>query len=87
MILKEIAEGWKKREGGRTAAVGASADLERAGAAGRERSGFDADKWYFTGMVEAQRRLIWDDFRALPQSDVKSDFRCVSRWSRLKNQW
>jgi len=50
---------------------------------------FDATKWDFkiSGMVEEQRKLSWDEFRALPQTEVKSDFHCVTRWSRLDNWW
>jgi len=50
---------------------------------------FEATKWDFKirGMVEEQRRLSWDEFRALPQTEVKADFHCVTRWSRLDNWW
>src|SRR5436305_10731290 len=27
------------------------------------------------------------EFRALPQTEVTSDFHCVTRWSRLDNRW
>ncbi|MGB7472183.1 MAG: sulfite oxidase-like oxidoreductase, partial [Candidatus Acidiferrum sp.] len=50
---------------------------------------FDAAKWDFqiSGEVEEAKRLTWDEFRALPQSETASDFHCVTRWSRLDNRW
>jgi DMSO/TMAO reductase YedYZ molybdopterin-dependent catalytic subunit len=49
----------------------------------------DAAKWDFRidGMVEAPLRLTWQGFRELPQVEVRSDFHCVTRWSRLDNRW
>jgi DMSO/TMAO reductase YedYZ molybdopterin-dependent catalytic subunit len=49
----------------------------------------DAAKWDFRidGMVEAPLRLTWQEFRELPQVEVRSDFHCVTRWSRLDNRW
>src|SRR5260370_34624954 len=53
------------------------------------RSHFDAEKWDFkiSGLVDELARLNWDEFRALPQTEVTSDFHCVTRWSRLDNRW
>ncbi len=50
---------------------------------------FDAAKWNFkiSGLVEEPVRLSWEEFRALPQTEVTSDFHCVTRWSRLDNRW
>src|SRR5258707_6209010 len=50
---------------------------------------FDAAKWDFkiSGLVEEPKRLTWEEFRALPQTEVTSDFHCVTRWSRLDNRW
>jgi DMSO/TMAO reductase YedYZ molybdopterin-dependent catalytic subunit len=50
---------------------------------------FDAAKWDFkiSGLVEEPVRLTWDEFRTLPQTEVTSDFHCVTRWSRLDNRW
>ncbi len=50
---------------------------------------FDAEKWDFkiTGEVETPVKLNWKEFRALPQTEVTSDFHCVTRWSRLDNRW
>src|SRR5450755_2315026 len=50
---------------------------------------FDAGRWDFeiSGLVEAPQRLTWEEFRRLPQTEVTSDFHCVTRWSRLDNRW
>jgi len=50
---------------------------------------FDPAKWDFkiSGLVAALRRLSWEEFRGLPQTEVTSDFHCVTRWSRLDNHW
>src|SRR5215467_10784024 len=50
---------------------------------------FDPEKWDFkiTGEVETPVKLSWREFRALPRSEVTSDFHCVTRWSRLDNRW
>jgi DMSO/TMAO reductase YedYZ molybdopterin-dependent catalytic subunit len=50
---------------------------------------FDAGRWDFkiSGLVAADKRLTWKEFGALPQTEVMSDFHCVTRWSRLNNRW
>src|SRR5256884_1946761 len=50
---------------------------------------FDATKWDFkiSGQVEEPKQLTWEEFRALPPTEVTSDFHCVTRWSRLDNRW
>jgi len=50
---------------------------------------FDATKWDFkiSGQVDEPKRLTWEEFRALLQTEVTSDFHCVTRWSRLDNRW
>jgi DMSO/TMAO reductase YedYZ molybdopterin-dependent catalytic subunit len=50
---------------------------------------YDLTKWDFKidGLVEQPLRLGWDEFRALPRTEVSSDFHCVTRWSRLNNHW
>jgi DMSO/TMAO reductase YedYZ molybdopterin-dependent catalytic subunit len=50
---------------------------------------FDPDRWDFkvSGEVEAPLKLSWKQFRVLPQTEVTSDFHCVTRWSRLNNTW
>jgi len=50
---------------------------------------FDPANWDFkiSGLVEEPRRLSWQEFRSLPQTEVTGDFHCVTRWSRLNNRW
>jgi DMSO/TMAO reductase YedYZ molybdopterin-dependent catalytic subunit len=50
---------------------------------------FDESRWDFkiSGEVAAPLKLSWKEFRALPQTEVISDFHCVTRWSRLDNAW
>jgi DMSO/TMAO reductase YedYZ molybdopterin-dependent catalytic subunit len=39
------------------------------------------------GEVAQPVTLSWADFLALPQTDLQSDFHCVTHWSRLDNVW
>lgn len=50
---------------------------------------FRPERWDFqiSGMVEEPRKFSWKEFRALPETEVTSDFHCVTRWSRLDNRW
>jgi DMSO/TMAO reductase YedYZ molybdopterin-dependent catalytic subunit len=50
---------------------------------------FDEATWEFRvgGLVEAPLVLGWAGFKALPRSEVQSDFHCVTRWSRFDNRW
>jgi len=50
---------------------------------------FKEASWDFkiSGEVAAPRKLSWKEFLALPQTDVTSDFHCVTGWSRLGNRW
>lgn len=50
---------------------------------------FDPAKWDFKiwGLVEKAVRLTWDEFSKLPRVHSKSDFHCVTRWSRFDNEW
>src|SRR5437899_4828280 len=50
---------------------------------------FDPEKWDFkiSGEVETPVKLSWKEFCSLPQTEVTSDFHCVTRWSRLDNRW
>ena len=45
------------------------------------------DHWDFTitGLVDAEIKLNWQQFRELPWIDVQCDIHCVTRWSRLNN--
>src|SRR5438309_8313787 len=40
-----------------------------------------------SGQVEEPKQLTWEEFLALPPTEATSDFHCVTRWSRLDNQW
>ena len=50
---------------------------------------FDPAKWDFKlwGLVESPVRLTWEEFSRLPRARKKSDFHCVTRWSRFDNEW
>ena len=50
---------------------------------------FDRSRWDFkiSGAVATPAGLTWKEFLALPQTEVTSDFHCVTRWSRLDNRW
>ncbi|HXY48477.1 MAG TPA: sulfite oxidase-like oxidoreductase [Terriglobales bacterium] len=50
---------------------------------------FDAERWDFRvyGLVEVPLRLSWPEFNAMPRVTRKSDFHCVTRWSRFDNEW
>lgn len=50
---------------------------------------FDAARWDFKidGLVDSPIRFTWSEFTSLPQTEVTSDFHCVTRWSRLNNLW
>jgi DMSO/TMAO reductase YedYZ molybdopterin-dependent catalytic subunit len=39
------------------------------------------------GLVEHPQLWTWDEFRALPRVQVRSDIHCVTRWSRYDNLW
>jgi DMSO/TMAO reductase YedYZ molybdopterin-dependent catalytic subunit len=45
----------------------------------------DLARWDFrvTGEVEKPLRLSWDEFRALPSTEITIDIHCVTRWSRF----
>ncbi len=49
----------------------------------------DLAKWDFKifGLVEEPLRFTWDEFKALPQSQVTMDIHCVTRWSKLDTTW
>ncbi len=39
------------------------------------------------GEVSRPIRLTWDEFRALPRTQVTADIHCVTRWSKLDTHW
>jgi DMSO/TMAO reductase YedYZ molybdopterin-dependent catalytic subunit len=49
----------------------------------------DQSKWEFdvSGLVKSPMKWTWKEFQTLPRVSVKSDFHCVTRWSRLDNEW
>ena len=49
---------------------------------------FNPATWDFRlfGVVEQPVRLNYQQFRALPQTSLTTDFHCVTTWSRLNNQ-
>jgi DMSO/TMAO reductase YedYZ molybdopterin-dependent catalytic subunit len=50
---------------------------------------FDPKTWDFRiyGLVEQNVRFTWEEFNALPKVRRRSDFHCVTRWSRFDNEW
>ena len=49
----------------------------------------DLATWKFSvvGAVEDEVHFSWDDFMALPQTEIRSDIHCVTRWSKFDNDW
>jgi DMSO/TMAO reductase YedYZ molybdopterin-dependent catalytic subunit len=43
--------------------------------------------FYVFGEVETKRRFTWAEFRALPRLTIHADMHCVTRWSKLDNDW
>jgi DMSO/TMAO reductase YedYZ molybdopterin-dependent catalytic subunit len=50
---------------------------------------FDPRRWTFRcfGLVERELAWTWEEFQALPRVTVRSDIHCVTRWSKLDNEW
>ena len=50
---------------------------------------FDPARWTFRcfGLVEREMTWRWDEFVKLPRGTVRSDVHCVTRWSKLDNEW
>jgi len=50
---------------------------------------FDPERWDFRvyGLVANPVRWGWAEFSKLPRVGTKSDFHCVTRWSRFNNRW
>lgn len=50
---------------------------------------FDRESWRFKvwGEVESETELTYDELRALGPLQMRSDFHCVTGWSRLDNTW
>lgn len=49
----------------------------------------DASKWTFkiTGLVDRERMLSFEQFKALPMKKVFADIHCVTGWSKLGTHW
>ena len=49
----------------------------------------DRNDWRFRvwGEVEEEVVFTWVDFMKLPQTTIRSDFHCVTRWSRFDDEW
>lgn len=49
----------------------------------------DLATWDFriTGLVEQPTWFTWQEFNALPQARRHNDIHCVTRWSKLDNDW
>ncbi len=39
------------------------------------------------GAVAQERRLSWDELRALPEAQVVCDIHCVTKWTKLDTEW
>src|SRR5207247_8713298 len=50
---------------------------------------FNPKTWTFRcfGLVEEEVSWTWEEFLALPCSEVVCDIHCVTRWSRLDNSF
>lgn len=49
----------------------------------------DLSTWRFSvdGLVENPREWSWEEFMALPQSEITRDIHCVTTWSKLDTTW
>jgi DMSO/TMAO reductase YedYZ molybdopterin-dependent catalytic subunit len=49
----------------------------------------DLDTWDFRvlGLVQQPVRLTWPEFRSLPETTLRTDIHCVTRWSKLDTTW
>jgi DMSO/TMAO reductase YedYZ molybdopterin-dependent catalytic subunit len=49
----------------------------------------DLKRWTFRcfGQVEREVTWTWDEFVKLPRVTLRSDIHCVTRWSKLDNEW
>ena len=39
------------------------------------------------GEVDDERILTWDEFQALPRTEIQMDIHCVTRWSKFETVW
>ena len=49
----------------------------------------DTKDWRFRVWGEVEQEMIWtwDDFMKFPQTTIRVDFHCVTRWSRFDDDW
>jgi DMSO/TMAO reductase YedYZ molybdopterin-dependent catalytic subunit len=49
----------------------------------------DLATWDFRvfGVVDSPFTLTWDEFKALPRTEVRTDIHCVTRWTKLDTVW
>ncbi|MEX2247888.1 MAG: sulfite oxidase-like oxidoreductase [Dehalococcoidia bacterium] len=49
----------------------------------------DLATWKFSvvGDVEDEAHFTWEEFLALPQTELRSDIHCVTHWSKFDNNW
>lgn len=49
----------------------------------------DIKDWRFRvwGEVEETVEWTWDEFMKFPQTTIRADFHCVTRWSRFDDDW
>jgi DMSO/TMAO reductase YedYZ molybdopterin-dependent catalytic subunit len=47
------------------------------------------EDWTFSisGDVSEPKTWSWEEFRALPSEDVRTDIHCVTKWSKLDTSW
>jgi DMSO/TMAO reductase YedYZ molybdopterin-dependent catalytic subunit len=50
---------------------------------------FDPARWMFRcfGLVEREVVWTWAELQRLPRARIVSDVHCVTRWSKLDNEW
>jgi DMSO/TMAO reductase YedYZ molybdopterin-dependent catalytic subunit len=49
----------------------------------------DTSVWRFRVWGEVEEPLLWtwDEFMKFPQTTIRADFHCVTRWSRFDDDW
>ena len=47
------------------------------------------EEWIFSiaGDVSEPKTWSWEDLRALPSEDIRTDIHCVTKWSKLDTSW
>ena len=49
----------------------------------------DTKEWRFRlwGEIDSPLLWTWEDFMKFPQTTIRADFHCVTRWSRFDDDW